>query len=302
MTATGPARPRGAQVGERAGVVAADQQRDDAGLDDRRDRRLDRRVAAFRVARDDRDVAVVDARQDVERADVEVGVVRPEHHARRAHGVGTEPAADAVGHAGVEGDADDREVDVLERPDVRQPGKGRRAREPRALQRVFGDVPRQCRECRRPAAWRGPRRARARLPAPCPRPRPPSASGSNIVRCVHGMNQRSRPIQPAFRQATTSSSPRIDERRVRSRGPREDEVRVQEHAAEGGDAGQQPDQQPEADGELAQGDERREQARVGLDDVLEEPDVPARGAVGTETAPPTSPWIGEPSPNSHCRS
>ena len=137
-----PARPRRAQVGERAGVVAADEQRDDAGLDDRRDRRLDRGVAALGVARDDGDVAVVDARQDVERADVEVGVVRPEHHARRADGVRPEPAADAVGHAGVERDADDREVDVLERPDVRQPGKGRRAREPRALQRVFGDVPR----------------------------------------------------------------------------------------------------------------------------------------------------------------
>ena len=45
--------------------------------------------------------------------------------------------------------------------------------------------------------------------------------------------------------------------------PGEDEVRVHEHAAEGRDPGQQPDQQAEAHGELAQGDERREQAAFG---------------------------------------
>ena len=70
------ARPSRPQVRQRAGVVAADEQRDDARLDDRGDGLLDRLVAALDVARHDRDVAVVDARQDVERLHVEIGVVR----------------------------------------------------------------------------------------------------------------------------------------------------------------------------------------------------------------------------------
>ena len=122
------ARSRRPEVGQRAGVVAADQERDDAGLDDRRDGRLDRRVAPLGVAGHDRDVAVVDARQDVERLDVEVRVVRPEHHARGADGVRAEPAADPVRDAGVERDADDRDVDVLERPDVAAGGRTSTAR------------------------------------------------------------------------------------------------------------------------------------------------------------------------------
>ena len=274
MTATGP-RDR---VARRWGSVHAwsppISSGTTPGLDDGRDRRLDRGVAAFRVARDDGDVAVVDARQDVERADVEVGVVRPEHHARRADGVGTEPPADAVGHPGVEGDADDREVDVLERPDVRQPGKGRRAREPRALQRVFGDVPRHAGECRRPAR----RRRRVRSRAPCPRPRRPSPTA------------RPRPLGPRDEPAVEADPAGVppgdheqrtqdDQRRVLSEDPREHEVPVEEHAAEGGDPGQQPDQQPEAHGELTERHQRREQAGVRLDEVLEEPHVPARRAL-----------------------
>ena len=60
----GAARSGRAEVRQRAGVVAADQERDDTGLDDRGHGPLDRLVAALDVAGDDRDVAVVDARQD----------------------------------------------------------------------------------------------------------------------------------------------------------------------------------------------------------------------------------------------
>ena len=38
-------------------------------------------------------------------------------------------------------------------------------------------------------------------------PEPSAGLGSNIVRCVQGMNQRSSPIQPAFRHATTRNRP-----------------------------------------------------------------------------------------------
>ena len=127
---------------QRAGVVAADQQRDDTRLDDRADRLLDRLVAPRDVAGHDRDVAVVDARQDIEGLHVEVGVVRPEHHARRADRVRAEAPANAIGHAGVERHADDRQVDILERPDVGQPGEGGRPGEPRALERILREVAR----------------------------------------------------------------------------------------------------------------------------------------------------------------
>ena len=133
MTATGP-RDR---VARRCGSVQAWSPPISSGTTPAstigRDRRLDRAVAALGVARHDRDVAVVDARQDLERVDVEVGVVRPEHDAGRPDGVRAEPAADPVRHAGVERDADDRQVHVLERPDVGQPGEGRRPGEARRL-------------------------------------------------------------------------------------------------------------------------------------------------------------------------
>src|SRR6185503_7166989 len=135
-----PLGPCRAEVRQGAGVVAADEQRHDARLDDGRHRRLDGLVAPLDVAGHDGHIAVVDARQDVEWLHVEVGVVRPQHHARGAHSVRAEPAAGAIGDAGVEGHADDREVDVLDRSDVRQPGEGRRPGEARALERVLRDV------------------------------------------------------------------------------------------------------------------------------------------------------------------
>ena len=137
-------------------------------------------VAALRVARDDRDVAVVDAGQDLERRDVQVRVVRPEHDARRADGVRAEAAADPVGDAGVERDADDRDVDVLERPHVRQPGEGRGAGEARALQRVLGDVARHAASLGGAGAAKvsGCRRQSPRPRRPSPSVRPPRGAST----------------------------------------------------------------------------------------------------------------------------
>ena len=54
-----PARQR-AQLGQRDGVVAAEREREDAGIDERCERLLHLAIGAFGVARRDRHVAVVD--------------------------------------------------------------------------------------------------------------------------------------------------------------------------------------------------------------------------------------------------
>jgi hypothetical protein len=154
------ARSRRPEMRQGAGMVAADEERDDPAGHDRLDGRLDRGVAPFSVAGHDRDVAVVDARQDVEGLDGEVRVVRPEHHRGGPDRVRAEATPDPVGDARVERHADDRDVDLVERPDVRQPGERGRASEPRARHRVLGDVARHRQSLRRrPAATRPSRRA-----------------------------------------------------------------------------------------------------------------------------------------------
>ena len=169
MTATGPRE----RVARRCGSVQAwsppISSGTTPGLDDRGDRALDRLVAPLDVAGHDRDVAVVDAREDVERLDVEVRVVGAQHHARGAHPVRTEPAAGAVGDAGIERDADDRQVDLLERPHVRQPGERRRPGEPRALERVLRDVARRTGARRAPSLIPREPRARPGRRRPCRR-------------------------------------------------------------------------------------------------------------------------------------
>ena len=109
------------QVRQRDRVVAAEQERDHAGLGERPDVVLDRLVAALGEARDDRDVAAVDAGQMLERLDVERRVVGAQEQRGRADGVRPEPPADPEGDAGVERDPDDRDVHVLERVHQRQP-------------------------------------------------------------------------------------------------------------------------------------------------------------------------------------
>ena len=134
MTATGPRDARRAEVRQRAGVVAADEERDDAGLDDRarpptRSPRSSARCSRARSRR----------RRSRRTTGCSNGLTsrfglygRSMTLAARTR-VRAEPPAGAVGDAGVERDADDGEVDVLERPDVRQSRERRRPREPRAL-------------------------------------------------------------------------------------------------------------------------------------------------------------------------
>ena len=120
-----------AQVGQRAGVVAADEERHDPGLDERAHGRLDGRVAPLDVAGHDGHIAVVHARKDVERRHVEVRVVRPQHHRGVADRAGPEPSADAVRHPGVERHTDHGQIHVLEVRHVRQPREGGRTSEAR---------------------------------------------------------------------------------------------------------------------------------------------------------------------------
>ncbi len=67
-----------AQLGERDRVVAAEGEREDAGLDNRRERLLDAPVRALGVSRRDRQIAVVDDRERLAEIDAEARVERPE--------------------------------------------------------------------------------------------------------------------------------------------------------------------------------------------------------------------------------
>ena len=71
-----PAREH-AQLGERDRVVAAESEREDAGLDERREPLLDLAVRALGVSRRDRHVAVVHDRERLDDVDLERRVVRP---------------------------------------------------------------------------------------------------------------------------------------------------------------------------------------------------------------------------------
>ena len=103
-----------AQLGKRDRVVAAQCEREDACVDDGRERLLDTPVRALRVPGRDGQVAVVDDRKRVAEVDVEAGVERPEQRRRRADRLGTETRAGPVGDGGVERDAVDGCVDAGE--------------------------------------------------------------------------------------------------------------------------------------------------------------------------------------------
>ena len=96
--------------------------------------------------------------------------------------------------------------------------------------------------------------------------------------------------EPAIEPDPAGVPPRQGEQvpRITSSGfdPRrgEHEVAVHEHDGEPGDPGQEADQQPQADGELAEGDQGREQAGQRVDDVLEEPGVPGRRVLARDRA------------------
>ena len=136
-------RRRGAQLGERDGVVAADPERDRPAAVDRLGVGLDARERVLDVARNGGRVAVVDARERAPDHHVLGGVVGPQERRGRAHGLGPEARAGAVRRAGVPRDPEERDVDVLGRLDVRQPPERARAAVARGLECVDGLVHRR---------------------------------------------------------------------------------------------------------------------------------------------------------------
>lgn len=104
--------------------------------------------------------------------------------------------------------------------------------------------------------------------------RQPVVGGKGLGRrWVSGRSHRSSPIQPAFRHAR-ASAPRMIRRGFEQRFG-EHEVAVQEHDPEARDAREQADEEGDPKGHLTERDKRREQAGIGLNDILEEPDIPA---------------------------
>ena len=129
--ADGPA-PCGDRAHVRLGdrVVAAEDDRDRARVDDLPDHALDRRMRGGCVGRDDGRVAVIDDPQDVERVDLRLEM-RPRRAARRTDRARREAGAGSVRDEVVGRRPDDRHVDAREvtrvlrvrrRPERQQPG------------------------------------------------------------------------------------------------------------------------------------------------------------------------------------
>ena len=130
----------GAELGERDRVVAAEHDREHAGVDERAEALLGQLVRADRVAGRELEVAGVDSREVGEDVDVLLGVVRAKERRGRPDRLGAEAGAGAEARGGVEREADDGEVDVLHVGHVREAHEGADPREARAPERVGGLV------------------------------------------------------------------------------------------------------------------------------------------------------------------
>jgi hypothetical protein len=117
-------------------MIAAEHERERAGLDERRERRLDPPVRALGVSGRDRQVAVVDDREGFEHVDVERGVVRAQQHRRGADALRTEPRTGPEAGRRVERDPDRRCIDSRQVGHVRQAHEGADARKTRIDARV----------------------------------------------------------------------------------------------------------------------------------------------------------------------
>ena len=125
-----------AQLGQRDAVIAADPQRDHAGVGQRAQRSGDRRVAILDKAGHHRRVAVIHDRQRLKHLDIQLDIVRPQHMRGRAHRLGAKARADLERRAGVERQTDHGDIDILSRLNVRQAREGAHAGEARRGQRV----------------------------------------------------------------------------------------------------------------------------------------------------------------------
>ena len=118
-----------AQLGQRDRVVAAEREREDARVDDRREPLLDAPVRPLGVARRDGQVAVVDDRERLAEIDAEPRVVRAEQRRRGADRLRPEARARPIRDRGVERNPVDGGVDAGELRHVREPHEGPHAGE-----------------------------------------------------------------------------------------------------------------------------------------------------------------------------
>ncbi len=122
-------------------MVAAEHEREHAGVDERRERRLDPPVRTLGVSRGDRQVAVIDDRDGLEEVDVERGMVGAEQDRGRADRFWPEAGAGPEARRRVEGDPDRRRVHAGEVGHVRQAHERPDAGETRIDPRVDRPVP-----------------------------------------------------------------------------------------------------------------------------------------------------------------
>jgi hypothetical protein len=126
----------GAQLGERDRVISPHDQREDPRPDERRESLLDAAVRSLRVARRDREVAVVGDRHPVEHVEPKSGVVRTQERRGGTDRLGPKARSGAEARRRIERDPDDDRVEVGEVRHVRDAHKRADAREARDHLRV----------------------------------------------------------------------------------------------------------------------------------------------------------------------
>src|SRR5581483_5473118 len=125
-----------AQLRERDRMVAAQRERADAGVDERRETLLDAPVGLLRVARRHRQVAVVGDRDGLEQVELEPRVIGPEEGGGGPDRLRAEARARPEARRRVERDAEHRDLERLRIGNVREPHERADAAEARHLLRV----------------------------------------------------------------------------------------------------------------------------------------------------------------------
>ena len=140
---TGPCRRATARsAGREDRVVAADADRKDGSVHQRRDGGLDAIHRRLHIAGHHACVAGIGDAQPFEHVDVTpVGIHRAEHDRHRPDRVRPETRPGAVGSAGVARQADDRRIERTLATRLRQAHERRQPAEARAVERIDGEKP-----------------------------------------------------------------------------------------------------------------------------------------------------------------